>query len=102
MPDAKKRLIEAAALLFVAAAGNTPATSRPADEAELQRAAEAYNATVNLESQKLVCKHEARIGTRIKRPVCRTRGILDSERRNAKRYMNKPRPTVTRDDALSF
>jgi hypothetical protein len=72
------------------------------EDAELQQAVVAYNANVERPSEEVVCKNEARIGSRIKRPVCRTKSYLKREEYEVQRYIKKPRPSVTRDDAFTF
>lgn len=97
------RALQIAGFTLLAAVGIMPAGAGEQEkEAALQQAVAAYNANAERPSQEVVCKHETRIGSRIKRPVCRTRGFLEQEKRDVRRYMNKPRPSVTRDEPLSF
>ncbi len=86
----------AAAILAVNAA-DARAAREPVDDADLQQAVAAYNSRVELESQELVCRREAPVGTRIKKTVCRNKGLLEREQREAKRYVNKPRPVPTKE-----
>lgn len=86
-----------AAAMLVLVAVDARAAREPVDEEDLQQAVAAYNSRVELESQELVCKREAPVGTRIKKTICRNKGLLEREQREAKRYVNKPRPVPTKD-----
>lgn len=92
--------ITSVTLLLVAL--SAPAMAGTDEDADLDKAAVAYNATVERPSEEIVCKNEARIGSRIKRPVCRTKSYLKREQYEVQRYIKKPRPSVTRDDAFAF
>lgn len=81
---------------------SAPAMAGKDEDADLEKAAVAYNATVESPTEEIVCKNEARIGSRIKRPVCRTKSYLKHEQFEVNRYMKKPKPSVTRDDAFAF
>jgi hypothetical protein len=100
--NTRKRVGEIAVFLLVAGAGTQPAGSREPNEAELQQEVADYNAEAKTPSMEVVCKHEARVGSRIKTPVCRTKGFMANERAELERIMNRPRPTVTTDDPLHF
>ena len=91
----RKRVMEFAVLLLITGMGTTPAGARDPNEEELQKMAEAYNAKKEAPAQEVVCKQEARVGSRIKRPVCRTKGTLEVEKWNIERVMNRPRPKTT-------
>ncbi len=94
--------VNLAGFTLLVAVGIMPAAAGEKEEIALQQAVAAYNANAERPSQEVVCKHEARIGTRIKQPVCRTRGYLKQQEFEVMRYMKKPRPSVTRDDAFTF
>jgi len=98
----RKRIVEIAVLLLAAGVGTQPVGAREPNEAELNQEAAAYNAKAKNASMEVVCKHEARVGTRIKTPVCRTRGFLATEKAQLERIMNRPRSVVTTDDPLHF
>lgn len=76
---------------------NARAAREPESDDDLQQAVAAHNSRVELESQELVCDKEAPVGTRIKKTVCRNKGLLEREQRDARRYLSKPRPVPTRN-----
>ncbi|MBI1731991.1 MAG: hypothetical protein HYR49_04385 [Gammaproteobacteria bacterium] len=86
-----------AVLMLAACTANTRPDPQQGGEAELSQAAEGYNAGVDDPNQEVVCRMEAVVGTRIKKEVCRTRTAMDVESKEAKRFLNKPRPVPTQD-----
>lgn len=100
LPASRPRRAPVAVLLGIAlgiAVTTVHAAREPVDENDLQQAVAAHNSRVDLESQELVCKREAPVGTRIKKTVCRNKGLIDREQRDAKRFVNKPRPVPTQE-----
>ncbi len=74
-----------------------PVMAADPDEAQVQQAVEAHNATVSSDSDQLVCRKESVTGSRIKKTVCRTQRTIEAEQEAAKRYVNKPRPVPYQD-----
>lgn len=73
-----------------------PATaSREPDEKQLQVLEDVHNAGVESEKDKLICRQESAVGTRITRKVCRTSEQMAQEARDAERMIEKPRPRGT-------
>jgi outer membrane murein-binding lipoprotein Lpp len=72
-------------------------TTRPdtAKADDLERAAAEYNARVDNPDDELICRREAKIGTRITEKVCRTRAQRERDAEEAETYLKKPRPTAT-------
>jgi hypothetical protein len=85
------------AIVLCAGAAGVHAESTSAKEAELDTAADTYNARVENEDQQVVCRWEAQTGSRIKKKVCRTHAAMDAESREGKRFVNKPRPLPTNE-----
>jgi len=71
------------------------AASREPDAKQLQVLEDVHNAGVESEKDKLICRQEAAVGTRITKKVCRTREQMAQEERNAERMIEKPRPRGT-------
>lgn len=94
-----KQIMSATLLLAVLSA---PASAGTDEDVDLEQAAVAYNARAERPSEEIVCRNETRVGSRIKRPTCRTKAYLKQEQFEVNRYMKKPRPSVTRDDAFQF
>lgn len=87
-----------AVLIVMSMLAGTPAVgAAEADEAQVQKAVDAHNASVDDVSQQLVCRKEAVTGSRIKKTVCRTQATIEAEQEAARRYVNKPRPVPLKD-----
>lgn len=84
------------AIMMFLCSPDAGAAREPESDADLQQAVAAHNSRVELESQELVCQKEAPVGTRIKKTVCRNKGLIDREQREAKRFITKPRPVPTK------
>lgn len=74
-----------------------PAAAADPDDAKVQQAVEAHNATVASEGDQVVCRKEPVTGSRIKKTVCRTQRTIEADQEAAKRYINKPRPVPYQD-----
>jgi hypothetical protein len=60
-------------------------------EAELNEAAEQYNAQVEKERDQVVCKWVSKTGSRIKEKQCRTKAQIKREADEARQYATKPK-----------
>lgn len=95
--NTKQPAVAIAVLMLAACTANTRPDPQQSSEAELNQVAEAYNAEVADPKQEVVCRMEAVIGTRITKEVCRTRTVMELESKDAKRFLNKPRPVPTQE-----
>ena len=93
--NTRQPVVAIALLMLAAGMGITRAEAQEPDAAELKQAVDAHNAEVAAPEQELVCRKEAQIGTRIKKTVCRTKGVIEAESKEAKRWASKPRPVPT-------
>jgi hypothetical protein len=84
-----------AAFVLVVGTVNAYAESEQAKEAALDQAADAHNAQIADPQEQVVCEWEAQTGTRIKKKVCRTQSVIEQERKDARRFITKPRPVFT-------
>lgn len=66
-------------------------------EADPEQLAATYNEEVESDRQEVVCEKVAQTGSRIQETQCRTVTQKQMESEEGKRFVNKPRPTVTRD-----
>ena len=66
-----------------------------AGESDLDALAEKYNENVKNPDEEVICRKEQVIGSRIPKKVCRTRGQIEQDRKEAQRYMKSGRPAGT-------
>ena len=64
---------------------------------DLDKAAAAYNQKQEKDRNKVVCKKEAQIGTRIKKKVCRTVATIERQAEEGKALMQRKRISVRPD-----
>jgi hypothetical protein len=65
-------------------------------EAELNQMADEHNAEAESEREEVVCRWEAKTGSRIKEKVCRSKTQVKYDADSGKRFVNKPRSVPTR------
>jgi hypothetical protein len=90
-----KGLVVLALTAVAGCAQNRPLTRDPS-QSDLDRMAAEYNANIENPEDHVVCMRVAEVGTRFKEVKCRTRRQIEEDEKIARRYANKPRPTVTK------
>ncbi|HEY7841266.1 MAG TPA: hypothetical protein VIC61_06820 [Gammaproteobacteria bacterium] len=85
-----------AALALTAYMPSVHASSTSDTEAELDKMADEHNAQAESEREEVVCKWEAKTGSRIKEKVCRSKTQIKYDADRARQFVNKPRGVPTK------
>jgi len=77
------------ALLVSSSIAVSAASSKKISDEDLQKAVVDYNNEVSDKDDEVVCKKVAITGSRHKKRVCKTRGLMKEEREQARRLRNR-------------
>ncbi len=81
-------------LALICAGNFTNVLAEDTPESDLDKSAATYNQKQKNNKNKVVCKKEARVGTRIKKKVCRTVATMEKEAEHGKRFLKRSRVSV--------
>ncbi len=79
------------ALTMLLAGNFTNVLANDEIQKDLDKAAILYKTNKSDENYKVVCRREAKVGTRFKEKVCRTVSMIKTTNKSAKRKMNRVR-----------